>query len=199
MTETVDLYRALAEVAGATKACGAKWLVGGSASLLLRGMNLPAQPRDLDIYCDEPSIPALYGLLQAYAQDEPELSVTSMYRSTLCHFELHGVQVELVGGFEVEALGSRYVTAVEAVLWPHASEFPLPGGSVHVVPLAHELWFNQLRGREDRVSQIVAAMTADFSAHAHALAAIEGANSFDAAVSAALHERLRIPATEAAR
>ncbi len=201
MTETVDLYKALATLAGATKACGAKWVIGGSAGLLMRGVDLPEPPRDLDLYCDESSVWTLHEALADYAQDKPELSVTSIYRSTLCHFDINGVQVELVGGFRVTARRSSYRTQVDGLLWPSGDELKLPhiDSPVRLAPLAHELWFNQLRGRDDRVSQIASAMSAAWSAHAQPLAAIELANSFDAKLTEELHARLGFPAQEVMR
>ncbi|WP_051250781.1 hypothetical protein [Paenibacillus harenae] len=180
MTETKLIYDALAAIIRATKPDISSWIVGGSAGLMLRGLPLTAEPRDLDIYCDEEDVFPVYEALKQYAVDVPALSITGMYRSTLCHFRIEGVWVEVVGGFQVAAAGCRYVTAVRELLIPFGDVIPLEDSpdAVAVVPLAHELWFNLLRERADRVELIAEAFAADPDRHEGALQAIEAGNSF---------------------
>lgn len=180
MNEQSHIHKALATVIHATESSSFKWVVGGSAGLMLRGLSLSAQPRDLDLYCDEEDAYAIYMLLREYAVDEPTVSVTDMYRSMLCHFNIHHVQVELVGGFQVTALGCRYETNVRNLLVPYGEQVSLTDQSVlaTIVPLAHELWFNALRGRQDRVELIVQAFAEAPAIHERALLAIEAENSF---------------------
>ncbi|MBD2869645.1 nucleotidyltransferase family protein [Paenibacillus arenilitoris] len=183
MTDNEPIHEALAAIVHATASPGASWVVGGSAGLMLRGLPLAAEPRDLDIYCDDEDVALIYEALRQYAVDEPELSVTGMYRSRLCHFHIKGIQVELVGGFQVTADGCRYVTDVKNLLIPYGDVVSFGDGSreAAVVPLAHELWFNRLRGREDRVALIANAFAAAPGRHEEALEAIEAGNSFTAA------------------
>ncbi|CAM3969717.1 hypothetical protein L1N85_04005 [Paenibacillus alkaliterrae] len=192
MTENEHIHKVLAVIVRATEASQAKWIVGGSAGLMLRGLPLAAEPRDLDIYCDEEEVQAIYQALQDYACDEPTISTTSMYRSTLCHFRIHDMQVELVGGFQVTALGCQYVTEVKSLLIPYSESINIKGTnlSAYVVPLAHELWFNQLRERDDRVQLITQAISSEASLHEEALQAIEFRNGFTEEAKEGIHRKI---------
>jgi hypothetical protein len=184
MTEMNDIQKALATVIQATESCPSKWVAGGSAGLMLRGIPLSAVPRDLDIYCDDEDLNSIFQSLGEFAVDEPAVSRTGTYRSILCHFYIQNVQVELVGGFQVKASGCHYKTAVRELLIPYGDRIKLGGTSqsVFVAPLAHELCFNVLRGRSDRVQLIVQAFTEACETHVGALQAIESSNTFTEAV-----------------
>lgn len=194
MSDNGNIHKALAAIVTLTEASRAAWVVGGSAGLMLRGLKLTADPRDLDLYCDEADVSAIYQSLRSFATDEPVLSTTSMYRSTLCHFSIQGVQVELVGGFRVSSPSGSYETNVRGQLLPYSEVIRLDGSvhSVHVVPLAHELWFNRLRGREDRVALIAESMASSMRNHDRALQAIEDTNTFHPEAKDGLHALLRI-------
>ncbi|MGO4539735.1 hypothetical protein [Paenibacillus sp. 2TAB19] len=178
MNENKQIYRALASVIDVTGSDCPNWIVGGSAGLLLRKLPLLASPRDLDLYCDDEDVERIYNKLSRYAVDEPDLSITNMYRSRLCHFNIEGVSVELVGGFEVTSADSFYHTDVKKLLIPYGTKLTVNGTAkqANVVPLAHELWFNALRAREDRVQLI--AESFNHSADGPALRAIEAVNRF---------------------
>ncbi|WP_141501040.1 hypothetical protein [Paenibacillus luteus] len=189
MTEQQRIHKALAAIIQATEQSSSPWIIGGSTGLMLRGIPLTADPRDLDLYCDDEDIDDLYKTLSSFAIDEPVISVTDMYRSRLCHFIIHEVQVELVGGFRVQAGGSAYETMVRKLLLPFSDQAYMDssGLSASVVPLAHELWFNYLRGRADRVEIIVRAFAGSPSKHEGALAAIERSNVFTIEAQRSLH------------
>ncbi|RCW51122.1 nucleotidyltransferase domain-containing protein [Paenibacillus prosopidis] len=189
MTEMKHIQKTLATVIQATESSQSKWIVGGSAGLMLRGIPLSAAPRDLDIYCDDEYMHSIFQSLKEFAVDEPTVSVTGMYRSRLCHFHIQNVQVELVAGFQVKASGCRYETAVRELLIPYGDRIKLGGESqsVYVTPLAHELCFNMLRGRSDRVQLIVQAFAEAPEIHAGALQAIELGNAFTEAVKCRIH------------
>lgn len=197
MIDNSGIYKALAAVINATGGKGSGWTVGGSAGLLLRKLPLQASPRDLDVYCDDEDTHLIYDLLKPYAVDEPAESITDMYRSRLCHFIIHDVQVELVGGFEVTAKDSFYRTEVKRLLIPFGDRLDVEGSALaaNVVPLAHELWFNALRDRTDRVDLIADAFRDETDGKA--LQAIEAANRFSE--HAKLYVRSIISARKAGR
>lgn len=132
------------------------WLLGGSCGLLLHGVKLDKAPRDIDLYTDEIRINDLHEKLaeELPVLDYPILDETRTYRSTLSHYQLDAYTVELVGGFEVRARESYYRVHVEPVLYPAAPVYTLKAGSIHLMPLAHELIFNLLRDRPDRYKPI---------------------------------------------
>ncbi|GGG57574.1 hypothetical protein [Paenibacillus radicis (ex Gao et al. 2016)] len=170
---------------------GIDWVVGGSTGLMLRGLPLTSEPRDLDLYIDDADFDRLYNLLRPYAVDSPVVSVTDIYRSTLCHFELEGVSVELVGGFVVSAHGCRYETKVSELLKPLAERVIVDGKYfVHTVPLAHELWFNVLRDRPDRYQLIMDAYIQDEARHEEALKQLESHNTFTPEMVKKVHQMI---------
>ncbi|MDO3679186.1 hypothetical protein [Paenibacillus ehimensis] len=149
------LKEIFAEIAVHTRGCEPIWLVGGSTGLLLQGVQLDALPRDLDLYADRRHAEALHMALRRFAIDDQTESETSIYRSTLSHYEMRGVKVELVGAFEVRAMDSEYRVEADYLARTHAPVVPYGGEeAVRLMPLAHELVFNVLRDRPDRFEAI---------------------------------------------
>ncbi|MDG0813118.1 hypothetical protein [Cohnella rhizosphaerae] len=149
------ILQALSAFAASTEGCGARWLVGGSAGLALRGARLAAAPRDLDIYADAASVAALHDRVAGWVVETPAWDETGRYRSLLSRYRYGGVAIELVGDFEIRAPGSRYRTEVDAFLYDHGDDWT-PAGSarpIRLMPLGHELIFNLLRERRDRATE----------------------------------------------
>ena len=180
MDDKSRIERALGRIAGRLDGAGIAWVVGGSAGLMLRGLELPSPPRDLDLYADPADARAMHEALGEWAIDRPVRSVTERYESILSHYRIDDVQVELVGGFVVSDRGCRYEARVRDVLLPESEFCALePGGTgVAIVPLAHELWFNWLRGRRDRMELIACAIAADPERHLRAFRALTAAGRF---------------------
>ncbi|MBB3109272.1 hypothetical protein FHS18_001324 [Paenibacillus phyllosphaerae] len=192
MEEKDTIRLALSRIAEAVDGTGATWLVGGSAGLMLRGLPLTVPPRDLDLYADLEDAAIIHERLKRYAVDDPHLSVSPIYRSVLSHYEIEGISVELVGGFEVTASHSHYRVEARRVLNPHRFEIAVGHHHVSIVPLAHELWFNVLRQREDRIESIAAAIRNDRTPHLEGLDAVEAHNAFPQGLLEAVHERIGI-------
>jgi hypothetical protein len=141
---------ALAELAAIFRDVDARYLIGGSTGLALRGAELDRAPRDLDLYADGPEIEAVHAKLTDYCLDAPEPDETERYRSILSHYTIGDTMIELVGDFCVRARGSVYRTEVNELLYPDCDWIALDGATMPVVPLGHELIFNLLRERQDR-------------------------------------------------
>lgn len=176
MDERRRIEQALEMVCETAGTGGPAWLVGGSAGLMLRGIRLPSPPRDLDLYADDRDAEELHIAMRDLAIDVPAVSETGLYRSLLSHYEAAGVPIELVGGFEVRAGANRYRTEVRSFLYRHAEPVAVGKRFVKVVPLAHELWFNMLRGREDRVRLIAAEIRRKPALHVPILDELEARN-----------------------
>lgn len=134
------------------------WYIGGSTGLLLQGVELPAHPRDLDIYCDPEMTDFVYRHFCDEALAPPATSRTDLYFSHLLRLELEGVSVEWVGGFEVLRAGSHYKVPRADSLRSFAPVITLEKTELRLMPLAHELVFNWLRKREDRYRRIAGVM-----------------------------------------
>ncbi|KAA9007179.1 hypothetical protein F4V43_01450 [Paenibacillus spiritus] len=153
---------ALAAAAGLLEAQGASdgscWLLGGSGGLVLQGVELAAPPRDLDLYADTEEAAVLHRALIGCAESQPEEDYSRGCYSVRSRYRLAGFPLELVGGFEIGAEGSRYRTEA-GVLQAWAPVASAAGGiPVRLMPLAHELIFNVLRGRRDRAGAVAEAM-----------------------------------------
>ncbi|MBH5317969.1 hypothetical protein I6N90_09145 [Paenibacillus sp. GSMTC-2017] len=180
MRKDIHIRQALATIIDA--AGNNRWVLGGSSGLLLRGLQLPTEPNDIDLYCDDKDMLSIHRALQQFAIDDPELSESDIYRSTLSHYQIGQYRVELVGGFQISAHGCRYKTEVKNVLRHYSKAVDVGVNGlhqlVHIVPLAHELWFNALRDRSDRVELIVDAIRLSRIEHKKALTVIEQKNGF---------------------
>ncbi|MBO9597746.1 MAG: hypothetical protein J7559_08005 [Cohnella sp.] len=153
----VSALRRLAEL---LEGCDARWVVGGSTGLALRGAKLERAPRDLDVYADREAIREIHRRLAAYALDGPADNETDRYRSVLSHYKLEDTTVELVGDFRIAARGSVYRTEVVHSLYPNSDPANAEGMTVMLIPLGHELIFNLLRDRMDR-AEVVGRLIAD--------------------------------------
>jgi hypothetical protein len=141
---------ALALLAESLENCDARWVVGGSTGLALRGAKLDLAPRDIDIYVDHDSVFSVHDRLSSNCLDGPEDNRTERYHSILSHYRLAGAIVELVGEFRVSAMQSSYLAEVNDFLYPNGDKVEVDGFEIAIVPLAHELLFNLLRERKDR-------------------------------------------------
>ncbi|SEN24714.1 nucleotidyltransferase domain-containing protein [Paenibacillus sp. OV219] len=176
MNEAAPFIRALEKIAEAAEETEAKWQIGGSTGLLLRGMELEKLPRDLDLYADEADAAVLHQALLPYAIDEQQQSVSPIYRSVLSHYLIEGIQVELVGGFVVTAGEDCYKVEVRDTLAARQAFIQAGDYQLGIVPLGHELWFNMLRGREDRVALIASQIRREPDQHTEAVQYIASRN-----------------------
>lgn len=158
-----------------TEACppGAlPWMLGGSCGLVLQGVDIEREPRDIDLYADEAEAGSLHRAWGAWSMDEPEWSVTDRYRSLLSHYRHDRVTAELVGSFTVTTPECRYETVIVEGLWPVGPEHALGRHTIRLMPLAHELVFNLLREREDRTEAIMRVMNREPDKHVEAMRAV---------------------------
>lgn len=160
-----ELHLALLEMAKAWHNQPHTWLLGGSCGLLLQGVELGQAPRDIDVYADIVAAKALHHDAPGRRLDKPVVDTTGPYASLLSHYQVGACSLELVGGFEVWARESWYRTQVEHVLALYAPETRVYDYRLRLMPLAHELLFNLLRGREDRYVPISIRMRQEPEVH----------------------------------
>ncbi|MFF2908095.1 hypothetical protein [Paenibacillus sp. NPDC057934] len=141
------------------------WMLGGSCGLLLHGVALGRMPQDIDLYADMGAAEQLHEAMSAYAVDNPEEDRSNGCYSLLSHYRIGEMSVELVCGFRMYRGLSRYSVETFRLL-PHTPLQVFPEiGMMRLMPLAHELVFNILRGRVDRYKAISSVMKMDMSRH----------------------------------
>jgi hypothetical protein len=160
-----DLTAALSSLADRWSAVSVPWMLGGSCSLLVQGVELDRLPRDIDIYADIHAAKQLHAHPPGVNIDQQQVDRSGSYVSLLSHYELEGFPVELVGGFEVLCEGALYRLEVERLLWSAGIQLDLGRASLHLMPLSHELLFNLLRNRPDRYGTIAEVMKRDPQRH----------------------------------
>lgn len=194
MTMSDALQRAIETIAERWERQAPPWLIGGSCGLLLQEVEVSAAPRDLDIYVDGAASALFHEPLAPFATDEPIYSETEKYRSTLSHYRIEEIAVELVAGFEVLVPGASYRVAIEGLILPYAPSAAVRGASIRLMPLSHELLFNMLRERPDRYEAIAAVMRSDLETHLPAMRAIARASALDRVWLGRLASLLRVEA-----
>ncbi|WP_438351282.1 hypothetical protein ACP8HI_11910 [Paenibacillus sp. FA6] len=162
---TYELQQALKLAARCLNTTNRKWLLGGSCSLILQGVEILCPPRDIDLYADSDSVRTLHKAIVQWSVDEQALNRVGLYSSILSHYELNEVQIELVGDFRVSSNTFEYKVEVEDMLQSDASEIELEGVQMSLTPLSHELIFNLLRERADRYEAIATAMRGERARH----------------------------------
>ncbi|MCG7406434.1 hypothetical protein MH117_03320 [Paenibacillus sp. ACRRX] len=151
-----------------------RWLLGGSCSLLLQGVELEQPPRDIDIYADSQQAEQLHKIWQGASIDTPEWDESPIYRSLLSHYSCDHNAVELVGEFSVRTDWCTYQTVINEGLWNHRIREHTDKLMLDLTPLSHELVFNMLRGRLDRVEKIAETINRDPERHVDAMNAVLG-------------------------
>ncbi|WP_409347177.1 nucleotidyltransferase domain-containing protein [Paenibacillus sp. MBLB4367] len=186
MVLSESIVQALAALHDRLKPANVKWLVGGSCGLLLQGVPIGREPRDLDVYMDETDAIPFHHALKDLAMDAPQFSRTPIYESVLSHYAVPSVQLEAVGGFRVQACGAEYRVEIGSLLYDFGFQAEAAGRRIPLMPLAHEFLFNILRERPDRYEAIAPVIKGDLALHLPPLIAIIGRNL----ISAELLERM---------
>lgn len=75
------------------------WILSGSVSLAIQGVNI--NPReDIDILTDEKGSKEIYFLLKEYCLQEPRYSTTDKYQSYFGVYKISDIQVKVMGDFQ---------------------------------------------------------------------------------------------------
>ncbi|WP_215176874.1 hypothetical protein [Paenibacillus albidus] len=156
------------------------WLLGGSSGLLLHNVPLSSPPRDIDLYADLAAAERLHGALSAYAVGEPAADWSKGCYSLRSHYRVQGVAVELVCGFQISSGLSKYIVEVERLMQHAPLQDYFGCEPVRLMPLAHELVFNMLRGRSDRYDQLADVMSRELPLHLPLLCELIHYNTWDA-------------------
>lgn len=142
-----------------------KWLLGGGCGLLLQQVTNGVPPKDIDLYADRRAAGRLHRKLNRCGSEAPKEDFSGECRSLRSNYLIQGVQVDLSCGYEIRRPGAGYKTDAR-LLAAFASETWMgEAGPVKLMPLAHELVCNLLRGRQERCEAIAAVMRPELPAH----------------------------------
>lgn len=157
---------------------GPLWLVGGSCGLMLQGVPLTRAPRDIDVYAELEDSERMHACLGAYTLQPPADDYSRGCYSRMGYYRIGEMPLELVAGFQMTSGNSRYTLNLR-LLAPHAVTVSAGQGQARILlmPLAHELLFNVLRGKEDRCRDIAQAIGREPGRHMPLLQALVNANA----------------------
>ncbi|WP_379129161.1 hypothetical protein [Paenibacillus sp. sgz500958] len=155
------------------------WLLGGSCGLLLHGVPLTAEPRDIDLYSDLGEAHVLHGALSGWALDKPAEDWSRGCYSLMSHYRIGAYPVDLVSGFRICCGQSRYTVETNLLLMDAPVQIVENLGCFRLMPLAHEFVFNVLRGRRDRYERIASVMRANKTKHLPLLQSLIKRNSLE--------------------
>lgn len=143
--------------------------LGGSCGLLLQKVAIARAPRDIDLYADALWAERIDQRLRDFATDRPKRDESGLYRSLLSHYRIGETTIELVGDFRVRSGSSVYDVRLDGGLAPYCPRVTVADMEWTVMPLAHELTFNVLRGRPDRTGPIASVMRKSWQSHREAV------------------------------
>lgn len=195
---SAGLLLALEETVSALSADGRQegpsWLLGGSCGLLLQGVPLKAAPHDIDLYTEIAEADKLHEALHPYAAGELSEDYSRSCYSLMGHYVIDSYPLELVCGFKV-CSGQSVYRVETGLLRTYAAAGKYPGTTgIRLMPLAHELIFNVLRGRSDRYEAIAAVMKRNLPAHLPLVELLIGRNELEAAHAWTIRDLLGISA-----
>jgi predicted nucleotidyltransferase len=107
-----------------------EWLVVGTASLAVQGVNL--QPGDIDIITTKDDVFKIAEILKQYETKQVEFGRTPLFESYMGVYEIDGIKVEIMGDLR-EKRGNEWVSLTERLMSPIIIEIdgtPIPVSSL---------------------------------------------------------------------
>lgn len=170
------------------------WLLGGSCALLLHNVALGKPPADIDLYADLEDAVLLHQALSCYSADEgPEEDYSGNCYSRRSRYLVCGVKVELVCGFRIGVPPFGYTVDVHTLLRYAPVSRINTLRPIRLMPLAHELLYNMLRGRMERCRAIAGRMHSSRQLHTLLLNKLADQNGLASSCLAELHGLPRQP------
>ena len=92
------IIKALKLIESKLRGSGVRWVLAGSLSLALQGVNV--KPNDIDILTDEKGAFEINRILKDYEVKPVRFCRSKIFQSYLGEFEIEGVKVEVMGGLK---------------------------------------------------------------------------------------------------
>jgi hypothetical protein len=114
--------------------CDVRWVLAGSLSLALQGVNV--EPHDIDLLTDHQGAFRINAMLKKYEKKKVDYSETEKVSSFFGVFEIQGVKVEVMGDYR-ERQGNKWVSLSRRLVNPKIIE--VDGMKIPVSPLEDQL------------------------------------------------------------
>jgi hypothetical protein len=111
-----------------------RWVLAGSLSLALQGVNV--EPNDIDLLTDRQGAFRINEILKKYEKKKVEYSEAEKVSSFLGVFEIQGVKVEVMGDYR-ERQGAKWVSLSKRLENPKIIE--IDGIAIPVSPIEDQL------------------------------------------------------------
>jgi hypothetical protein len=98
---------------------GVRWVLGGSLSLALQGVDV--KPHDIDLLTDRQGAFRINAILKEYEKKKVTYSETEKVSSSFGVFEIQDVKVEVMGNYR-EKQGTKWVDLSEILADPRIIE-----------------------------------------------------------------------------
>jgi len=92
------IIKALKLIESKLRGSGVRWVLAGSVSLVLQGVDV--KPNDIDILTDEKGAFEINRILKDYEVKPVRFCRSKIFQSYLGEFEIEGVKVEVMGGLK---------------------------------------------------------------------------------------------------
>lgn len=131
------------------------WVLGGSTALLLRGVRLQSQPRDIDIFTNREGANKINKLFGRYEVAKVMYRENHKYASYFGFFSIYGIRVEVIADLTIRGNGTLYYLHIDQSVISKAKGVIVNGYAVKLLPLEEQLVSNMVKGNYDRVFQIL--------------------------------------------
>lgn len=122
---------------------GVRWVLAGSVSLALQGVNV--KPNDIDILTDKEGALEINRILKDYEVKPIRFCRSELFQSYLGEFEIEGVKVEVMGDLK-EFIEGEWRSLSHRLFMPRIVD--VEGVRLPVSPLEDQLRSYQALGRE---------------------------------------------------
>lgn len=144
-----NIIRALRAVYGKLRDEKVRWVLIGTTSLALQGLDTVVE--DIDILTDRAGAFRIGELLREYEVRPVEFGRSGIFESYFGVFEIEGVSVEVMGELK-ERVGDRWLSAIQKLDCPTRVE--IEGMSIPVSSLREQLMAYERLGRKGDLASI---------------------------------------------
>jgi len=143
------IIKALKLIESKLRGSGVRWVLAGSLSLALQGVNV--KPNDIDILTDEKGAFEINRILKDYEVKPVRFCRSKIFQSYLGEFEIEGVKVEVMGGLK-EFVKGEWRSLSHRLSTPRIIE--MEGIRLPVSQLEDQLRSYQVLGRRKDSSKV---------------------------------------------